>query len=69
MKSAPDYAVVGRSETFPTLYHLHKTKADAERLRVRREAISGQPCYVVLFAEWQADPLGTLQGAERAARR
>lgn len=62
---AAQYAVIGRSDrNEPTLYHFNQPQAQAERLRAQREAASGQPCYVVTMAAWQANPLAALQRAE-----
>src|SRR5262245_36346391 len=46
-RGATQYAVIGRSENYPTLYHMNQTSVNAERLRARREAATGRPCYVV----------------------
>lgn len=40
----------------------------AERLRARREELTGQPCFIVPMAAWRADPGGALRRA-RAERR
>lgn len=58
------YAVIGRSENYPTLYHMNQTPTNAERLRARREAATGRPCYVVAMPAWEANPLTALTNAE-----
>ena len=63
------YAVIGRSETYPTLYHMNQTRPNAERLRQRREAASKRPCFVVAMEAWAANPLTALQDAEESASR
>jgi hypothetical protein len=60
------YAVIGRSETYPTLYHMNQTRPHAERLRQRREAAIKRPCFVVAMEAWAANPLTALQEAEAA---
>lgn len=63
------YAVIGRSDTYPTLYHMNQTRPNAERLRERREAASKRPCFVVAMKEWEANPLTALREAEAARSR
>lgn len=63
------YAVIGRSETYPTLYHMNQTRPNAERLRQRREAAIKRPCFVVAMEAWAANPLTALQEAEAARSR
>ncbi len=58
------YAMIGESEGFPVLYHMNQKYLIAEQLRRRREAITGQPCFVVPMAAWLADPLGALREAQ-----
>ncbi len=60
------YAVIGESEGYPILYHMDQTAKAAERLRVRREAVVGRPCFVVPMATWFADPMGALRQAQGA---
>ena len=60
------YAVIGRSETYPTLYHMNQTRPNAERLRQRREAATKRPCFVIAMEAWAANPLTALQDAEAA---
>lgn len=60
------YAVIGRSETYPTLYHMNQTRPNAERLRQRREAAIKRPCFVVAMEAWAANPLTALEEAEAA---
>lgn len=60
------YAVIGRSEGAPTLYHMNQKKVNAERLQQRRERASGEPCFVVPMAQWHANPRTALQQAEAA---
>jgi hypothetical protein len=60
------FAVIGRSEAYPMLYHMNQTRPDAERLRQRREAAIKRPCFVVPMGEWEANPLTALQEAEAA---
>ncbi|MDQ2783635.1 MAG: hypothetical protein M3Y58_01385 [Chloroflexota bacterium] len=67
MSNERHFAVIGRSEGQPTLYHMNQSPANAERLRQRREAATGQPCYVVPLAEWLEDALGALQRIEAAS--
>jgi hypothetical protein len=64
MENDRQYAVIGRSEGQPTLYHMNQSRVNAERLRQRREASTGQPCYIVPLADWLADALMALQQAE-----
>lgn len=59
------YAVIGRSEGEPVLYHADKTRDEAERLCERREAATSRPCYVISMAAWQANPREALRRAER----
>jgi hypothetical protein len=66
MNAEPLFAVVGRSEGYPTLYHMNQPRERAERLRVRREALTGQPCFVVPMVAWHADPAAALRWAEAA---
>ncbi len=61
---APLYAVIGRSEGQPVLYHMNQPHKSAERLRARRQDGTGEPCYIVPMAEWYAGPLTALQRAE-----
>jgi hypothetical protein len=61
----PLYAVIGRSDADPTLYHMNLPWVRADDLRARREAATGRPCYVIPMAAWHRDPLGALQRAER----
>ena len=68
MENDRHYAVIGRSESQPTLYHMNQSPANAERLRRRREAATGQPCFVVTLAEWLANPLAAIQRAEATHR-
>jgi hypothetical protein len=63
-RGATRYAVIGRSENYPTLYHMNQTSVHAERLRARREAATGRPCYVVTMPAWEANPLAALTAAE-----
>jgi hypothetical protein len=63
-RAAVQYAVIGRSENYPTLYHMNQTPMNAERLRARREAATGRPCYVVAMPAWDANPLAALTAAE-----
>ncbi len=63
------YAVIGESENYPVLYHMNQKRLIAEQLRKRREAIIGQPCFVVPMAAWLADPLQALRRAEAALLR
>jgi hypothetical protein len=63
-RGATQYAVIGRSENYPTLYHMNQTSVNAERLRARREAATGRPCYVVAMPAWEANPLTALTAAE-----
>ncbi len=63
------YAVIGRSETYPTLYHMNQTKAAAERLRKRRADAAGQPVFVVPMADWLTNPLTAVQNAEAEEAR
>lgn len=63
------YAVIGRSETYPILYHMTQAGPDAERLRARREAAITRPCFVVAMGAWAANPLAALQDAEAARSR
>jgi len=58
------FLVIGRSEGSPTLYHTTRTPENAERLRLRRQTVTGQPCFVVLMADWAAGPRTALQRAE-----
>jgi len=58
------YAVIGESEGYPILYHMNQQRPSAERLRLRREASLGRPCFVVPMSAWFADPLGALRGAQ-----
>jgi hypothetical protein len=58
------YAVIGRSDNYPMLYHMNHTSTDAERLRARREAATGRPCYVVAMHAWEANPRTALTAAE-----
>jgi hypothetical protein len=62
----PRYAVIGRSDEDPTLYHMNLPWVRADYLRARREAATGRPCYVIPMAAWHHDPLAALQRAERA---
>ncbi len=62
--SGSRYAVVGRSEGDPTVYHMEQTRERAERLRERREAATGQPRSIVPLVDWQADPSGALKRAQ-----
>jgi hypothetical protein len=62
------YAVVGRSESYPTVYHMDQTRERAERLRERRAAATGQPCFIVPMADWRADPGDALARAQAARR-
>ena len=63
-RATTQYAVIGRSENYPTLYHMNQTSVNAERLRARREAATGRPCYVVAMPAWEANPLTALTAAE-----
>ncbi|MCA1598277.1 MAG: hypothetical protein LC769_04530 [Chloroflexi bacterium] len=63
------YAVIGRSENMPTLYHMNQTKEAAERLRTRREHATGQSAYVVPMAAWLANPLTAVQNAEQQTKQ
>ncbi len=60
------FAVIGRSETYPVLFHMNQTGPNAERLRQRRETAIKRPCFVVAMGEWEANPLTALQEAEAA---
>ena len=60
------FAVIGRSETYPVLFHMNQTRPDAERLCQRREAAIKRPCFVVPMGEWETNPLTALQEAEAA---
>ena len=64
MRATTQYAVIGRSENYPTLYHMNQTAVNAERLRARRETATGHPCYVVAMPAWNANPLAALTAAE-----
>ena len=66
MDSDLRFAVIGRSESEPTLFHLTTTAARAEILRARREETTGAPCFVVSLDAWRVDPLGALRAAEAA---
>ncbi len=61
------YAVIGESEGYPTLYHMNQTRANAERLRQRREATTGRLCFVVPMRAWFANPLTALHEAVAAS--
>ncbi len=61
---AAGYAVVGRSEDDPVLYHADKARAEAKRLCSRRETATGRLCYIVGMAAWLADPRGAIRRAE-----
>jgi hypothetical protein len=58
------YAVIGRSDDEPVLYHANKSWEEAERLRQQREATTGRACYVVELAAWLANPRQVLRHAE-----
>jgi len=60
------FLVIGRSEGSPTLYHTTDTPENAERLRLRRQSVTGQPCFVVPIVDWDAGPRTALQQAEDA---
>ncbi len=62
---ATRYAVIGRSDADPTLYHMNLSWVRAVYLRARREAATGRPCYVVPMAAWHRNPLDALQWTER----
>ncbi len=62
--SGSRYAVVGHSEGDPTVYHMDQTRERAERLRERREAATGQPCFIVPMVDGQADPSGARKRAQ-----
>jgi hypothetical protein len=64
MAGSAGYAVVGRSEDEPVLYHANKAREEAERLCTQREATVGRPCFVIGMAAWLADPRGALRRAE-----
>ncbi len=57
-------AVIGESEGYPILYHMNQKYLIAEQLRKRREAITGQQCFVVPMTVWLADPLIALREAQ-----
>lgn len=59
------YAVIGRSDDEPTLYHMNVPWVRADQLRARRETLTGRPCYVIPMSAWHRDPLAALQRAER----
>jgi hypothetical protein len=63
------YAVIGRSETYPILYHMNQTRPNADLLCQRREAAIKRPCFVVAMAEWAANPRTALDDAEAARGR
>jgi hypothetical protein len=63
-QAPPQFAVIGRSENYPTLYHMNQTRVNAERLRARREAATGNPCYIVPMLAWNTNPLAALTAAE-----
>ncbi len=60
----PRFAVIGESAGYPILYHMNQKRLIAEQLRKRREALIGQPCFIVPMAAWHADPLGALREAQ-----
>jgi hypothetical protein len=62
--ASPLYAVIGRSEGQPVLYHMNQPQKSAEQLRNRRAQATGQPCYIVPMADCLAGPLTALQRAE-----
>jgi hypothetical protein len=59
------YAVIGRFEDEPIIYHMNLPWVRADHLRVRREAAIGRPCYVVPMAASHHDPRAALQRAEQ----
>ena len=59
------YAVIGRSDNEPVIYHMNLPWTRADQLRVRREATTGQPCFVVPMRAWHDDPLAALRRAEQ----
>jgi hypothetical protein len=63
------YAVIGRSETYPILYHMNQTRPNADLLCQRREAAIKRACFVVAMGEWAANPLTALVDAEAARGR
>jgi hypothetical protein len=69
IRTAPLYAVIGRSENYPLLYHMNQPPLQAEQLRARREAATGRPCYIVTMAAWETDPRAALQAAEMVRAR
>ncbi len=60
------YAVIGESEGYPVLYHMHQKRPIAEQLRKHREALIARLCFIVPMAAWLTDPLRALRGAEAA---
>jgi len=68
ISAATLYAVIGRSEDQPLLYHMNQTREGAERLRARREEAIGQPCYIVPMAAWHTNPMAALRRAEAERR-
>lgn len=46
------YAVIGESEGYPVLYHMHQKRPIAEQLRKGREALIARPCFIVPMAVW-----------------
>ena len=58
------FAVIGRSEDQPLLYHMDLPWARAERLRQRREDATGRSCYIVPMGAWLSNPMVALQRAE-----
>jgi hypothetical protein len=59
------YAVIGRSDDEPVLYHMNLSWAHADSLRVRREAATGRPCFIVPMATWHHDAGAALHRAEQ----
>jgi hypothetical protein len=43
---------------------MNQSRTNAERLRQRCEAATGQPAFIVSLAEWRESPLSALQRAE-----
>jgi hypothetical protein len=59
------YAVIGRSDDEPVLYHMNLPWVRADSLRARREAAIGRPCFIVPMAAWHHDASAALHRAER----
>jgi hypothetical protein len=60
------YAVIGRSDDEPVLYHMNLSWVRADSLRARREAATGRPCFVIPMAAWHHDAGAALLRAEQA---